>query len=72
MDIPKYLYLLSTGTIWFSRSDQLGDRFEGSTANKTKEDFGRTMTMTFIEDGKKDLADTLIKQDKARLVDRDD
>lgn len=70
MDIPKYLNLLSTETIWFPRSDQLGDAFEGSTTVKTKEDFGSTMRTAFLEDDKKDLEDRLIKQDKTGLVDK--
>jgi len=37
MDIPKYLQMLSSCTIWFSRADQLGDPFEGSTTKIAKE-----------------------------------
>jgi hypothetical protein len=33
MDLSKYLNMLSTETLWFSRFDQLGDKFEGSTTN---------------------------------------
>jgi len=30
LDLPKYLAMLDTGSLWFSRADLLGDPFEGS------------------------------------------
>lgn len=40
MDIPKYLQMLSSHSIWFSRADLLGDPFEGSTTQITKDAVG--------------------------------
>ena len=37
MDLPKYLNLLTTNKIRFTRSDLLGDYFEGSTTAPTKQ-----------------------------------
>lgn len=39
MDIPKYLHMLTTKTLWFARADQLGDPFEGSTTRNTMEEW---------------------------------
>src|SRR5687768_1706300 len=36
-DLPKFLNLLSTRQLWFSRADLLGDRFEGSYSAATIE-----------------------------------
>jgi hypothetical protein len=35
MDLSKYLAMLSTETLWFSRADLLGDPFEGSVSRAT-------------------------------------
>jgi hypothetical protein len=37
VDLAKYLSLLSTQALWFSRADLLGDRFEGSISKATME-----------------------------------
>lgn len=39
LDLAKYLNMLTTGTMWFSRTDQLGDPFEGSSTRLSKMDY---------------------------------
>jgi len=46
MDLPKYLNMLTTNQFRFTRSDLLGDSFEGSTTMPTKiemDEFIKTM-----------------------------
>lgn len=37
MDIPKFLHLVTDKSLWFSRADQLGDDFEGSTTQPSRQ-----------------------------------
>lgn len=43
MDLPRYLSLISSGSLYFSRIDLLGDPFEGSVTKQTVEERERLL-----------------------------
>ena len=50
LDLSKYLNMLTTGGLWFSRADLLGDPFEGSTTTLTKQQL-ITFAQSMVPDG---------------------
>ena len=45
VDLPKFLWTLSTGSLWFARADTLGDPYEGSITAAQHETRRDTLTM---------------------------
>jgi len=55
MDVSKFISLLSTRRLWFSRLDQLGDPFEGSIPRRLLPTFGVADVLADLFEGDVDV-----------------
>ena len=62
MDLAKYLHMLSSESLWFPRVDQLGDPFEGSSTQKSKE-YSKQLYETKYEASHPNIASFLLKME---------
>jgi hypothetical protein len=51
MDLPKFVSVLSTSSLFFVRADRLDDPFEGSLPRATREDFAEWLRQQRFDDG---------------------